>query len=267
MRNSSQPIGIFDSGIGGLTVLQELSSCLPEEQFIYFGDTARLPYGNKSKQTVLRYSLEISHFLLSHDIKLLIIACNTATAYALPALQKNLNIPVLGVIEPAVSHALKESKNQQIAILGTQGTIESGAYQNAIQEKEPRAQLTAIACPLFVPLVEEGWLQHPITLSVIQEYLKPLTEKEIDTVVLGCTHYPLLSPWIQIMMGERVKLITSGNCCAKEAYQLLKEQNLLSSQRNKANLYFVSDAPEKFEKAASAIFGMHIQPLLHSTSS
>lgn len=261
MRNSSQPIGIFDSGIGGLTVLQELSLSLPQEQFIYFGDTAHLPYGNKSKETVLRYCLEISAFLVTYDIKLLIVACNTATAYALSSLQQALKIPVLGVIEPAVCSALQHSKNQKIAILGTEGTIESQAYQDTLQKKEPKIELLPIACPLFVPLVEEGWINHPITFAVIKEYLEPLVGKNIDTLILGCTHYPLLLPLIQTVVGKNVKLITSGKACATEAYQLLKEKNLLSAKRKKENLYFVSDAPKKFEKIARTIFGENLEAL------
>jgi glutamate racemase len=258
MINQSRPIGIFDSGVGGLTVVNELKHRLPNEQLLYFGDTARLPYGNKSHQTILRYSMEIATFLLTKNIKLLVVACNTASALALQELQQQLTIPVIGVIEPGAVAAVKRSKHHQFAILGTKGTIESNAYQSLILQMVPDATLFPIACPLFVPLVEEGWINHFVTREVIKEYLDSLQEVPIDTLLLGCTHYPLLKPLIQEVMGDRVLLIDSGICCAEEVERVLRRDCLLSLCRGGEDRYFVSDDPKKFQGLAKTLFNLVI---------
>ena len=190
---SRPSIGLFDSGIGGLTVLQQLVRALPDENYVYFGDTARLPYGEKSRETIIRYSIENSIFLLDKNIKMLVIPCNTATAFALEKLQKIFSVPVVGVIEPGAERAVEVSKNERIGVLGTRGTIYSQSYQKAILKINPSAFVLPIACPLFVPLVEENYVAHPSARLIVQEYLRPLKDQFIDTLLLGCTHYPLLT--------------------------------------------------------------------------
>lgn len=193
MSLPSQAIGLFDSGVGGLTVMQEIMKLLPHERLIYFGDTARVPYGNKGTRTIIRYSIENTICLLEKNIKLMVVACNTASALALPQLRRLFNLPIVGVIEPGAEKAVAATRNQRIAVLGTKATIQSGAYQTAIKKIAPHAAVIPIACPLFVPLVEEQWLDHPATHLIVREYLRPLQEQNVDTILLGCTHYPLLS--------------------------------------------------------------------------
>lgn len=254
MTRSSQAIGIFDSGVGGLTVMQELMHALPHEQLIYFGDTARVPYGNKSSQTIIRYSIENTICLLEKNIKLLVVACNTVSAFALSKLRTLFNIPIVGVIEPGAKKAVAVTRNQRIAILGTKGTIQSGAYQTTILSLAPEANIFPISCPLLVPLVEEQWFDHPATQLVIQEYLRPIQTEQVDTLLLGCTHYPLLSSLIQQEIGKEVNLINSASTCATEVAYLLKEQNLLASHLQKSHQYYVSNDPEKFHSLAKTLF-------------
>jgi len=244
-RQSS--IGIFDSGFGGLTVMRAIKSVLPHENIIYFGDTARLPYGNKSPETIIRYSIENASFLIEQKIKMLVIACNTACTAALDHLQKMFHIPIVGVILPAVEQVLNISTKHKIAILGTRATIASGVYQHHFQERLPHAELTAIACPLFVPLVEEGYVEHPMAEIIAQEYFRPLKRKEIDTVLLGCTHYPLMQSIIQKELGEDVVLIDPALSCASHVKQLLLENGLENLQKDIPHYqFYVSDDPEKF---------------------
>ncbi len=252
---SQHAIGIFDSGVGGLTVMQQLMHTLPLEKLIYFGDTARVPYGNKSSQTIIRYSIENTILLLEKCIKLLVVACNTAASVALPKLRQLFNIPIVGVIEAGAEKAVSVSRNQRIAVLGTKGTIQSGAYQAAIHKLAPEAMIIPIACPLFVPLVEEQWLNHPATQLIIQEYLRPLRTKQIDTVLLGCTHYPILSPLIQNEVGEDVTLVDSASTCAHQVATLLNDRQLLTSFSQNQHEYYVSDDPEKFRSLAERLFG------------
>lgn len=252
---SSQAIGIFDSGVGGLTVMQQLMHTLPDEHLIYFGDTARVPYGNKSSQTIIRYSIENTISLLEKNIKLLVVACNTASAFALPKLRQLFNIPIIGVIDAGAEKAVDITRNNRIAVLGTKGTIQSGAYQQAIHRLAPHAFVMPIACPLFVPLVEEQWLEHPAAKLIAQEYLHPLREQNIDTVLLGCTHYPLLSSLIQEQLGQEISIVDSASTCAHHTAHLLKERNLLSSTKEGEHQYFVSDDPEKFRSLAERLFG------------
>jgi len=246
-------IGIFDSGLGGLTVMREIISLLPEEDLVYFGDTARVPYGNKSADTVIRYAHEISNFLMDHDIKLLVIACNTASAYALQSVQEQLPIPVIGVIEPGAAQAISVSKNQKIAVLGTRSTIQSGAYQAAIQSRSPVAQVIAISCPLFVPLVEEDFLHHEATRLVIREYLSPM-DTDVDTVLLGCTHYPLMKEQIQAELIN-VTLVDSATTCAQRVKQVLVESGQLNEKRASEPQFFVSDDPDRFHQMSRQFLG------------
>lgn len=255
----SNAIGIFDSGVGGLTVMQQLMRILPHERLIYFGDTARIPYGNKSSQTIVRYSIENTIFLLEKNIKLLVVACNTASAFALNKLRQLFNLPIIGVIEAGAEKAIAATRNQHIAVLGTKGTIQSGVYQATIRKQAPQAIILPIACPLFVPLVEEQWLHHPAAQLIVQEYLRPLHAQKVDTVLLGCTHYPLLSSLIQQEVGEEVTLVDSASTCAYQAAQLLKQHQLLSPILQGRHQYYVSDDPGKFRSLAEHLFGYSLE--------
>lgn len=259
MNSSAHAIGIFDSGVGGLTVMQQLMRILPHERLIYFGDTARVPYGNKSRQTIIRYSIENTICLLEKNIKLLVVACNTASALALPKLRQFFHLPIVGVIEAGAEKAVAVTRNQRIAVLGTRGTIQSGAYQAAIHKLAPQATILPIACPLFVPLVEEQWLSHPATQLIVQEYLRPIREHHVDTVLLGCTHYPLLGPLIQKEVGEEVALVDSASTCAHQVEQLLHQQQLFASHLQGEHQYYVSDDPEKFRALAEHLFGHNLR--------
>lgn len=255
---STHAIGIFDSGVGGLTVMQQLKQVLPNERLIYFGDIARLPYGNKSQETIIRYSIENTVCLLKKNIKTLVVACNTASALALSKLRELFALPIVGVIEPGAEKAVAVSKNQRIAILGTKGTIQSKAYQEAILKLSPKAHVLAISCPLFVPLVEEQWFHHPASRLIVEEYLRPLKGEGIDTVMLGCTHYPFLRSLIQQEVGEEVILVDSASTCAHQVAELLKDKQLLANHDQGEHQYFVSDEPEKFRLLAEQLFGYSI---------
>lgn len=254
MSHSSDPIGLFDSGVGGLTVMQQVMRLLPHERLIYFGDIARVPYGNKGQETIIRYSIENTISLLDKQIKLLVVACNTATALALSKLRQFFQLPIIGVIEPGAKKAVEVSRNQRIAVLGTQATIRSGAYQEAIHKLAPNATVFPIPCPLLVHLVEENWIEHPATRLIIQEYLHPLKGKEIDTLLLGCTHYPLLKKVIQEEVGEKITLVDSASTCAEEVASILKKNSLLSSQLQGEHHYYSSDDPEKFRQQGEKLF-------------
>jgi glutamate racemase len=220
------PIGVFDSGLGGLTVASAIMRQLPAEGMIYFGDTARVPYGPKAPATVRRYSREIASFLDREGVKAIVIACNTATAHALTMLRSELRVPVIGVIEPGARAAVAASRTGNIGVIGTAGTIRSGAYERAIRELAPEARITAQPCPLFVPLVEEGWFDKGATRLIAREYLQPLLEAGVDTVVLGCTHYPLLKPVLVDILGESVRLIDSAAETAAETRRLLAGRHI-----------------------------------------
>lgn len=244
------PIGIFDSGVGGLTVMREITKALPSEDVIYFGDTARVPYGNKSADTIVRYSIENAHFLKDKGIKLLVVACNTASAFALPSLQKLFNFPVIGVISAGAKRAVEVTKKKRIAILATRATIRSEAYQNTLKSFLPEVHLLPIACPLFVPLVEENFISHSACELIVQEYLKEVRKQDIDTVLLGCTHYPVLASIIQETVGKGVSLVDSASTCASEVALILKEHDLLNPQHQGIYQYFVSDEMEQFKSLA-----------------
>jgi glutamate racemase len=243
-----RPIGVFDSGVGGLTVARALARRLPRESIRYFGDTARVPYGSKSPDIVRRFSRESARLLLSWDVKLLVIACNTATAHAEQALREELDIPVVGVIEPGATAAVDATRTGRIGVLGTAGTIASGAYDLAVRRRLGEdGRVYAQPCPLFVPLVEEGWTDHPVTRMVAAEYLRPLKQVDVDVVILGCTHYPLLRSVLQDEVGPAVSLVDSADETADAVARILREQRLETSALDApTHSFFVSDSPHRF---------------------
>jgi glutamate racemase len=253
---SAAPIGVFDSGIGGLTVVHEIIRQLPRESLVYFGDTARVPYGPKSPDTVRRYSREIAAFLGEQHVKAIVIACNTATAHALATLREESRIPVIGVIEPGARAAVRATRSGHIGVIGTAGTIKSGAYERAIRALDPDVRTTARACPLFVPLVEEGWIEHPATRLIASEYLEPLVDAGVDTLVLGCTHYPLLKHLLQDVLGADVRLIDSAEETATETAHVLGECGIDSSEQEEPEHRFVaSDDPLTFLQLGQRFLG------------
>ena len=256
MNPADRPIGVFDSGIGGLTVVHELLRELPNESITYFGDTARVPYGAKSAETVARYSEEATAFLLARGVKLIVIACNTATAYAAEALAARLPVPVVGVIEPGARAAAAATRTRRIGVIGTAGTIRSGAYDLAVRRKLDSAHVYAQPCPLFVPLVEEGWRDHPAARLVAQEYLAPLREMHVDVLVLGCTHYPVLRPLIGEIMGPDVQLVDSAVETAREVHAVLAAHALLRTDpRPPVHTFIASDSPLRFRDVGRVFLG------------
>ncbi len=265
--HDDRPIGVFDSGIGGLTAVRELFRQLPQESVLYFGDTARLPYGNKSKETITRFSFEITNFLVRQNVKCIVVACNTASSHALDALRARFDVPIMGVIEPAAAAAVHASPKGMIGVVGTLATVGSGAYLDAIQRIAPAANVISRACPLFVPLVEEGWLDHKVTRQVAEEYLAELRNAHLESLILGCTHYPLLAPLLVDLMGPGVKLIDSGTEAARGTAELLAERGQLAqSAGGKApqHHFFLSDEPRRrsFARVAETFLG---RPLPHVT--
>src|SRR5689334_15023705 len=258
--SKESPIGVFDSGIGGLTVAHEVIRQLPHESIVYFGDTARVPYGPKSPDTVRRYSREIAGFLQGEGVKAIVIACNTATAHALTALRDELAMPVIGVVEPGARAAVAATKQGHIGVIGTVGTIKSGAYERAIRAINPDVLITARACPLFVPLVEEGWTDHDATRLVAREYLEPLIAAKIDTLVLGCTHYPLIKPLLRNVLGPEVCLIDSAEETAAETARTLDVQQLAVDDMNDPSYRFIaSDDPLQFLQLGQRFLGGTIE--------
>jgi len=253
---SWQAIGIFDSGVGGLTVLKELTRALPQEDTIYFGDTARVPYGTKSPDTVIRYSQEIASFLIKQDIKLLVVACNTASAVALPTLRRSLSIPVVGVIEPGAKRAAEVTRSRVIGVIGTSGTIRSSAYTRAIKRISPDISVIARPCPLFVPLAEEGWTDNEVATMAARLYLEELRKAQVDTLVLGCTHYPLLKKIIAEVMGPEVTLVDSAEETARTVAGILKDKKLLRPPAELGNHhYYVTDVPAGFIRVGNRFLG------------
>ena len=266
----NSPIGVFDSGVGGLTVAREIMRQLPNERIVYFGDTARVPYGSKSKDTVTRFSRQIVHFLETQQVKAIVVACNTASAYALDDLEKEVELPIIGVVKPGARAAIDATKNGKIGVIATEATIGSGIYKKYIQsvsrqrniwidEKtgESRVQVLGKACPLFVPLVEEGLWEDPVTDEIAKRYLTELIDVGIDTLILGCTHYPMLRSTVGRIMGGEVTLVNPAYETARELKQLLHERGLESSHRPQLGTelyrFFVSDAADKFQKFANSI--------------
>lgn len=253
---STGSIGIFDSGIGGLTVFKALSALLPNENLLYLGDTARVPYGTKSPRTVTRYCLQNVRFLLDRKVKLIVVACNTASAFAMTDLRRELTLPVVGVVEPGVTGALRVTRNGKIGVIGTEGTIQSGIYTTEIQKRGRSAKVWGTACPLFVPLVEEGLLGGEIPLAVARRYLTGITEKGIDTLILGCTHYPLLKSVIREVTGPGIELVDSAEETAQEVARLLDAKKLFNDQnRSPRGAFFVTDHPERFQKVGTMFLG------------
>jgi len=252
------PIGVFDSGIGGLTVLRSLLKELPSESFVYFGDTARVPYGNKSPETVLKFSRENVTFLLNEGVKFVVVACNTASAEAVPILRDECPVPIVGVIEPGVRAAIKMTKSHKIGIIGTPGTIRSEAYQNGIRSLSPNAIVTAHACPLFVPLVEEGWTDTHITEMIAKEYLGDYHDQSIDVLVMGCTHYPLLRDVIGRVLGPEVALVDSAVETAREVRTRLRSDGLESDSKEHELSIYLSDIAPNFREVGERILGRSI---------
>jgi len=249
--SNPRPIGVFDSGIGGLTVVKALRDRLPNETIVYLGDTARVPYGPKSAETVQRYALELAHMLMQKDAKALVVACNTVSSVALPLLTRKFSVPVIGVIEPGARAALQATCNQHVGVIGTRATIRSGAYEKALRATDNNVRVSSRACPLLVPLIEEGLLEDDVTDRVIARYLEPLLADGIDTLVLGCTHYPLLSPAIARALGGGVTLVDSAANCATAVQEILDRHSLRSPATKRGELHVaLTDAADNFLNVA-----------------
>jgi len=251
------PIGVFDSGVGGLTVAREIMRNIPGERIVYFGDTARVPYGSKSKDTVLRYSRQIIRFLRTRKVKAIVIACNTASAYALEEIQKELDIPIIGVVKPGARVACQVTQNGRIGVIATDATIQSEIYTDFICNQDANIRVIGKACPLFVPLAEEGWLDDPVTIQIAKRYLQELKDSDIDTLILGCTHYPLLRSTVGKIMGCRVRLVNPAYETALELARLLKREGIanpgMNQEESEHYQFYVSDASDKFKQVANSI--------------
>jgi glutamate racemase len=257
--NNTNPIGIFDSGVGGLTVVKSIESFLPNENIIYFGDTARVPYGSKSNSTVVEYALQDATFLNNKNVKLIIVACNTASSIALDNLREQFEIPIIGMIEPGAKAALEKTVTGKIGVIGTETTISNKAYSKALLNLDSKVKVIEKACPLLVPLAEEGWINHPATKLIVEEYLSELKKENIDTLILGCTHYPILRDVIQEAIGQNVKLIDSGEAASVEVEDYLNGMGLKNISNNLGrDQYFVSDTPTKFKQVANLFLGKEI---------
>lgn len=256
---STAPIGVFDSGLGGLTVFKALARRMPEESLTYFGDTAHVPYGSKSPEAIARYSGEVARFLARRGIKLLVVACNTSSAWALPAIRRAVKIPVIGVIEPGARAALAVSRGRRIGVIGTEATVNSRAYPKALAALSRGARVTSAACPLFVPLVEEGWWSGAVVEAVARKYAAPLKAARVDTVILGCTHYPYLKPVLAKAMGPRVRLIDSAEETARETERVLTGLGLRAPKgRRGARAFYASDAPGRFARLGRRMLGASV---------
>lgn len=257
MIDNQAPIGVFDSGVGGLTVAREIMQQIPNERIVYFGDTARVPYGSKSKTTIIKYTRQIIRFLLTHDVKALVIACNTMSACALSEVEKELNIPIIGVVKPGALVAAKQTRNKRIGVIATESTINSNMYQNFIKDIDKDVTVLGKACPLFCPLVEEGMLDDPVTDEIIRRYLKDLISDDIDSLILGCTHYPLLAPAIKKIVGSKITLVNPAFETAKELKELLLASDMLNTQAgiptHEKYHFYVSDQADKFGRFAAKI--------------
>ena len=257
MKENNKSIGIFDSGLGGLTVLKELKKNMPKESFIYFGDTEHLPYGNKSKESIIEYSKSISNFLYSKNIKTLVVACNTASAVALEALKKIYSIPILNVIDPSISKAVKYSKTKQIGVIGTETTISSNTYQKKISKQDKNIKVISQACPLFVPIIEEGLVNQKFSFEIAEFYLNKIKNSNIDTLILGCTHYPLFKNTIKKIINHNVLINDSAKVVAEYVKEYLLNNNLILNTATTINdQYYVSDKPEQFDQLANMFLGV-----------
>ena len=262
MQNSELPIGIFDSGVGGLTVVRQIHKVLPREDLVYLGDTARVPYGTKSPSTVVRFSCEDTQFLLQQNVKAVVVACNTASAWALPTLEKKFKVPIFGVIVPGVCAALETTRNRRIGVIGTSATIRSKAYSSALLARGDGVNVFARACPLLVPLVEEGWTNRHVTAEILRDYLGPIRRHRIDTLILGCTHYPLLKPAIRRIVGRGVTLVDSAESCARDVKVRLDKLGLLCPSRRRGGSIqpFVTDETDRFTDVARRFLGVPCEP-------
>lgn len=253
------PIGVFDSGVGGLTVAREIMRQLPNEDLVYFGDTARVPYGSKSKNTVLKYSRQIVRFLRTKNVKAIVVACNTASALALDEIAGEIDIPIIGVVKPGAKMAVETTKSGNVGVIGTASTVKSGIYNDYIRELNPEITVVSKACPLFVPLVEEGLLEDRVTEDIVSRYLQVMKEYKVDALVLGCTHYPLIRHTIERFMGENVTLVNPAFETAKSLKGLLTEQGLLNKAQHKPrHEYYVSDGVESFISFADSVLPCHV---------
>ncbi len=267
--NHEAPIGVFDSGVGGLTVVREIMRQIPNERIVYFGDTARVPYGSKSKETITRYSRQIIRFLRTQEVKAIAVACNTASAYALDEIEQEIDIPIIGVGKPAAKVAAAATQNGKIGVIGTEATIGSQIYSRYIKEIKPDAEVIGKACPLFVPLVEEGLLNDPVTDEIAMRYLSSLIDSGIDTLILGCTHYPLIRSTVGRVMGDGVTLVNPAYETARELRELLEQKHMLNRSRPELGTnqyqFFVSDAAEKFIRFANSIikYGILSAKMIH----
>lgn len=254
------PIGVFDSGLGGLTVFKALARRMPGESLVYFGDTAHVPYGSKSPEAIARYSTAVARFLAGRGIKLLVVACNTSSAWALPEIRRAVKVPVIGVIEPGARAALAATRGGRVGVIGTEATVKSGAYPKAIKALSTRTKTISQACPLFVPLVEEGWWDGDVVTSVARKYVAPLKAARVDALILGCTHYPYLKKTIGKAMGPRVRLIDSADETARETERVLTELRLRAPNGRLGNrMFFASDAPERFARLGKRMLGSSVK--------
>ena len=262
IMEKNAPIGVFDSGVGGLTVAREIMRQIPNERIVYFGDTARVPYGSKSKDNIIKFSRQIIRFLQTENVKAIVIACNTASALALDEMQQEFDLPILGVVKPGAKVAVETTANKRIGLIGTEANIRSGVYTRYIKSLDDEAKVFEKACPLFVPLVEEGWLHDDITLQVASRYLEELKEKDIDTLIMGCTHYPLIRSTIRKVMGDKVNLVNPAYETAIELKNLLERDNLANKcdvdSPSSMYRFYVSDAEEKFKLFANSILPFDI---------
>lgn len=255
-----RPIGVFDSGLGGLTVVKELMEHLPGENIVYFGDTARVPYGTRSNETVIRYSQQCIRFLLSQDVKMIVIACNTASSISLDIVSKVFDLPILGVIEPGAEVAVASTKNKRIGVIGTQATVRSKAYEKAIRHLDPTLSIFSIPCSLFVPIVEEGWSDSKIALLTAERYLDNMKNEVVDTLLLGCTHYPLLQDTIGKVMGPSVRLVNPAEGTALEVGRILRTRGIYNNDKKEAKYnFFVSDLGDKFKDIGGSFLGKEIK--------
>jgi glutamate racemase len=256
---TDRPIGVFDSGIGGLTVLKALTDALAGEDFIYLGDTARLPYGTKSNEVIIRYSKENTEFLLAKGIKMLVVACNTSSAVALDAIASDTMVPVIGVIEPGARAAVKASRNGKIGVIGTEATIASGAYTRAIQRLGAKSEIYTRACPLLVPLAEEGWIDNEVAERTVEHYLESLKQSGIDTLLLGCTHYPLLRSMFARVLGAGVKIVDSASATAMEVRDRLRTLRLAKRGGDGSQSFFVTETPDRFVRVGRRFLGPQVE--------
>jgi glutamate racemase len=257
-----RPIGVFDSGIGGLTVVREILRQLPQEHVLYFGDSARVPYGNKTAETVTRFSIENTQFLLRRGIKFLVVACNTASALALPTLARRFEVPMIGVIEPGAAQALRTTRKHGVGVIGTAGTIGSGAYEAVIGRLDPRVQVRGVACPLFVPLAEEGWVDGEIPRRIAETYLAALLDGSVDTVILGCTHYPILRGVIAEVLGTSITLVDTAEATVQQTRARLEQLDLLrQTPAPGVRRFFLSDVPTRFREVGGRFLGEPIEDL------